>query len=377
VNGNMGHALDFDDTFPIAVHYNMHPSAAVIPAVLSLAEKNGLSGRKALAAYVVGMEVTYRVGAAMSAFIPQSGWHPTPVIGTLGAAAACANLLDLGPMQVRNALGIAASLAGGLLKNFGSMTKPLHAGNAVRNGVIAAELASLGFTANGAVFDGWNGFAQMFGDKKISGLMGAETDLGRQWKLVSIGLGFKPYPSCRSTHTSIDATMHLRNEFHITAGQVAEIICKISPIHTQMARFHKPESGYQGKFSIPYCVATALSKGTVCLADFTDDKVKASEAQKLLSRVRFLHPDEADQKGMDLAAEITIRLTDGSQYSYRVSLPKGEPENPMTDEELTAKFEACSRLILDKKDANKILNIIRNLEEEKDLTGLFKVLRKN
>lgn len=376
VNGNLGHALDFDDTFPITVHYNMHPSAAVLPAVLALAERYRLSGRKALAAYVVGMEVTYRVGAAIREYIPQSGWHPTPVIGALGAAAACANLLDLSPTQVQSALGIAASLAGGLLKNFGSMTKPMHAGNAARNGVIAAELAFLGFTANCAILDSENGFAQMFGHKKISGLMDTETDLGKEWKLVSIGLGFKPYPSCRSTHTSIDATMHLMNEFHITAGQVAEIICKISPIHTQIARFHKPETGYQGKFSIPFCVATALLKGRVSLEHFTDDNVKEAETWKLLSRVRFLHPDQADEKGMDLAAEITIHLTDGSLHSHRVSLPKGEPENPMTDAELTAKFEACSCLMLDKKDVYKILNTIRHLEKEKALIGLFKMLRK-
>ncbi len=375
VNGTTGHALDYDDTFPSVVHYNMHPSACVVPAVLSVAEKHRLSGRKALAAYVAGMEVIYCVGSAIGESIPQSGWHPTPVIGTMGTAAGCANILGLSLTQVQYALGIAASLAGGLLKNFGSMTKTMHAGNAARNGVIAAELAADGFTSNSSIFDDDYNFSQMFGSKQLSRLLDAERHLGKVWRLVSEGIGFKLYPSCRSTHSSIDATLYLRKKFNIRAEQVAEITCTISHVHTELARFHKPETGYQGKFSIPYCVATALRNGSISLEDFTDDKVKDPKAQELLAKVNFQHPPELDKGAMDLTAEIAIRLNNGAQYSHRVSLPKGEPENPMTDEELAIKFETCSSLIFNKRDVHKILNLIKHMEEVVDLTELFEVLR--
>jgi len=376
VNGTIGHAIDFDDTFPSVVRYNIHPSAAVFPAVLAVAEKHGLSGQKVLAGYVAGMEVMYRVGAAISEFIPKSGWHPTPVIGTMGAVAACASVLGLSPAQARNALGIAASFAGGLMKNFGSMTKPMHAGNAARNGVVAAELAADGFTANSSIFDDGFSFGHMFGGNQTGGLKGEENDLGEDWRLVSVGIGFKPYPSCRSTHSSIGATLHLVNKFNISADQVAGITCKTSPIHTQMARFHRPETGYQGKFSIPYCVATALRNGMVYLKDFTDDRVKDAGAQELLSKVKFLYPEKPYTSGMDLTAEITVRLHNGKQYSHRVTFPGGEPENPMTDQELVAKFENCSSLMLEQKDVCGILDIIRHVEEAGDLTRLFVMLRK-
>ncbi|UCE98311.1 MAG: MmgE/PrpD family protein, partial [Dehalococcoidia bacterium] len=345
----------------------------IFPAVLSLAEKNMLSGRKVLVAYIAGMEVIYRVGSSISEYIPRSGWHPTPIIGTIGAVAACANILGLNSAQAQNALGIAASLATGLLKNFGSMTKPMHAGNAARNGVVAAELAASGFTGNNDIFDGEFSFSQMFGSRTAAGLMGAENDLNREWRICTEGLAFKPYPSCRSTHSSIDAALWLRNKWDISTDQVADITCKISPLHTQLARFHKPETGYQGKFSIPYCVATVLCNGSISLEDFTNEKVNNADMQELLSKLSFLYPD-VDKGTMDLTAEITITLNSGMKYSHRVSLPKGEPANPMTDEELDVKFLSCSSLILDNNNAQKILNLTRHLEEVKDLIQFFNML---
>ncbi|MFH1651046.1 MAG: MmgE/PrpD family protein, partial [Chloroflexota bacterium] len=140
-NGTIGHALDFDDTFANSTRYNLHPSTCVFPATLALIEREGLTGRDLLAAYITGMEVTYRLGKAIGHLIPKTGWHSTPVMGTMGATAAGINALHLTPEQARNALGIGASLAGGLLRNTGTMTKPMHAGNGARNGVIATLLA--------------------------------------------------------------------------------------------------------------------------------------------------------------------------------------------------------------------------------------------
>ena len=377
-NGNIGHSIDFDDTNPESAHYNMHPSTCVMPAVLAVAEKYHKSGRQMLAGYIVGMEIISRVGAAIGAASSQNGWHPTPVIGSIGTAAACANLLELNQLQTRYALGLAASLAGGLRYNFGSMTKPLHAGNAARNGVFAAELAAGGFTSNPNIFDGDDSFCRMFGGgKPIAGLLGEELDLGKQWRLVTYGIGFKYYPSCRSTHTSIDATRYLRNKYNINPDQIAEIICQINLHHLNMAKFIKPETGYQGKFSIPYCIATALRNGNVMLSDFTDDKVKDTATQEIIAKVKFIPSQPAKGGIVELGAEITIRLKNGETYSQRVSSPKGEPENPISDEELAGKFEDCSSLILNKREISTVLGLVRSIEKSEDLTPLFDIIVKS
>jgi len=377
VNGNISHTIDFDDTFPDIVHYNMHPSVCIIPAVLALMEKYHLSGRQMLTAYVIGMEIMYRLGAAIGDANSKLGWHPTPVLGSIGAAAACANLLSLNRLQVQYALGIAASLAGGLRYNFGSMTKPLHAGNAARNGVIAVELAAEGFTSNTIILDGDDGFCSMFGGKSIAGLLGQENDLGKEWRLVSLGIGFKYYPSCRSTHTSIDAAIFLRNKYDIKIDQIIEVTYKIHPHHLNMAKFIKPETGYQGKFSIPYCIATAIRNGSVTLADFTDDKVNDYGTQNIMSKIKFVPADTVEGGVVELAAEITILLNNGQKYTHRVSSPKGEPENPITDEELDGKFESCSSLILNRSDIQQLQELVKSFDITEDMTPLFNIIIKN
>lgn len=370
-NGTMSHALDYDDTFADAARCPFHPTVTILPAVMALGEKQASTGRDILAAYIAGLEVEYRIGAVLGSYLPKSGWHTVSTLGTIGAAAASANLLRLDATRAQLALGIAGSLAGGMLWNFGTMTKPLHAGNASRNGVLAALLARDGFTANESILEGDMGFCGVFSRGKVDGLRRADSDLGITWNIISLGLGFKPYPSCRSTHSSIDATLHLAREFNIQPEQVAEVICRTSPVHTRAARFHKPRTGLEGKFSITYCVATALRQGKIELEDFTDEKVNAREAQELLSRVNFEYPDSCGSDVLDLAAEITIKLRDGRAYSYRVSLPKGEPGNPMTDDELAGKFRNCARPVLSPQAAEKALDLAWRLDKLEDTSGLM------
>ena len=374
VNGTAGHALDYDDTFPNEADYNFHPTVPLLPAVLALAEKCDSPGTDLIAAYVVGIEVESRVGAAIGCHNSEIGWHPTPVVGTIGAAAASANILRLNREQVNMALGIAGSLAGGLRQNFGSMTKPLHAGNAARNGVVAALLAREGFTANESIMEGRFGFYGIFSGGKVQGLANEGQDLEESWHIVSPGISFKAYPCCRSTHSSIDASLYLRDVMGIDARDVIEIICKTSPRHTELARFHRPKSGYEGKFSIPYCIAIALLKGKVSLEDFTDEKVAGAQAQALLSKVDYLYPAEYAEMPMSLAQEVVVKLNDGHAYSYKVETPKGEPQSPMTDEDLSAKFRDCACLSLSQSDVEKALETLLNLESLDSISGLMNIL---
>ena len=373
-NGAASHALDYDDTFANEAGFNFHPTVTLLSSVLALGEKVKASGRELLAAYIVGIETETRVGAAIGRPTSETGWHPTPVVGTIGAAAACANILRLNAEQARMALGIASSLAGGLLLNFGTMTKPLHAANSARNGVVAAQLAQNGFTGNESVMEGNLGFCSMFTAGKVTGLGNKEQDLGKVWGIITPGMSLKPYPCCRSTHSSIDASLYLRNVKGMDASQVVKIICRTSPQHPKLARFHKPKSGYEGKFSIPYCIAAALLRGRILLEDFAEEKVADRQAQELLSKVEFEYPQAYKENPMSLAQEVVITLANGAEYSRKVDPPKGDAGNPMTDEELSAKFQDCTRSFLAQPEIEKVVGIIRNLESLGNISELMNSL---
>jgi len=370
VNGIAGHALDYDDTFA-GRDYNMHPTVPVLPAVLALAEWLDLAGTDIITAYVIGIEIESRIGDAIGRDNSVHGWHPTAVLGTIGATAACASILKLTTDQACMALGIAGSLASGLQKNIGTMTKPMHAGNAAKNGIIVSLLAKEGFTGNDNIFEEDYSFSNVLSAGHKDGLDGKEQDLGKNWHIVSPGMGYKAYPSCRSTHSSIDASLYLRDTIGIDPSRIAKIVCRTSRRHTQLARFHNPSSGYEGKFSIPYCIATALLKGKVVLDDFTDEKVAGIEARSLLTKVEFEYPD-AFQKTVRPDQEVLIILDDGSEYSHRVASPKGYPENPMSDSELSTKFEECTNWFLSKKSIDRVVDLVMNLELLESTAKLMK-----
>ena len=371
VNATTSHSLDYDDTFANEAGFNFHPTVAILPAVLALGEKIEASGREVLASYIVGIEVEYRIGAAIGPNASEMGWHSTPVVGTMGAVAASSKILKFNKEQAQMALGIAGSLAGGLLHNFGTMTKPLHAGNSARNGVVAALLAQNGFTASESVMEGNLGFCSMFSAGKVKGAEGHAEDLGKNWGIISPGMSFKPYPCCRSTHSSIDASLYLRNAEGVDASQVTRIICKTSPHHTKLARFHKPKSAYEGKFSIPYCIATALLRGKVGLEEFTEEKVADADAQVLLSKVEIQYPQEYIDNPMVLTGEVAVMLANGAEYCCKIDTPKGDFPNPMTDEELSAKFQDCAHLFLAQTEIEKVLGMIHDLESLGNMSELM------
>jgi 2-methylcitrate dehydratase PrpD len=372
VNGTASHALDYDDTFANESGFNFHPTVTLLSSVLALGERMKASGRDILTAYIVGIETETRLGAAIGRITSETGWHPTPVVGTIGAVAGSANVLRLNAEQSLMALGIGSSLAGGLLQNFGTMTKPLHAGNSARNGVVAAELARSGFTGNESIMEGALGFCSMFTAGKVNGLENKEEDLGKNWRIVTPGMSTKPYPCCRSTHASIDASLHLRNVQGVDPGKIVKIVCKTSPTHTRLARFHKPKSAYEGKFSIPYCIAAALLRGKVLLEDFTEERVAAPEAQTLLSKVEFEYPQEYKDNPMALKAEVVVSLAAGTEASRKIDIPKGDASNPMTEGEISAKFRDCTHKALLPKEIEKVMGMLHNLESLSDISELMK-----
>ena len=341
-----GHALDFDDTIPASVHYNLHPSVGIIPAVIALGEKYKLSGSQVLASYIVGLEVQYRVGLAMGQHVAPSGWHSTGILGSIGAAAAAANLLNLNADQTRMAIGINGSLTCGMVRNLDTMTKPMHAGNAARNGVVSALLAKIGYGANPDILDGKFSFCNMFSGYKSKELGNHADNLGQQWDIVTRGLLFKPWPCCRATHGNIEAVLNIREMPGMDVDQIESIVSKTHPIIPVFASRHQPQNGYEGKFSIGYCMAVALTSGQVVLEDFTDEKVKDPVRQALAAKCSYVHPEGWGVGTVDPKVEVTIKLKNGREFSNLVVLPKGEPENPLTDTELGNKFRNCGSLVL-------------------------------
>ena len=375
VNGTMGHALDYDD---LAVSLIGHPSVFLAPAILAIGESIGASGEDVLTAYVVGYEVACCVAGPILQSHYVQGWHSTATFGSLGAAAAAAWLLKLNVHQARMALGVAASLAGGLRQNFGTMTKPLHAGKAAANGVQAALLAQAGFTADENIIEAPLGFAKVFGHNEEADWAKASENLGRIFLITSaVGLSIKPYPSCGFTHPAIDAALYIKKEYKVNADDVAEVELGVSPFDKQILIHHSPKTGLEGKFSLEYTVARALLSGGVRLRHLTDEAVAEPQVKSLMKKMRWVEkyplPVMGTAEGLGTKS-VTVRLKDGREFPKEVTIAKGMPQNPLTLDEFNSKFRDCASTALSEEDVAKSLSILTNLQEVENIKELMEIL---
>lgn len=373
-NGVSGHALDYDDNIPVSEGYNCHPTVTLLPPVLALAEQYQSPCKDVLTAYVVGYEVESRIGSIIGKYNREMGWHSISTLGSMAAGAASSNILKLNVRETQAALGIAASLAGGLLENLGTMTKPLHAGNAARNGAMAAILAQSGFTANSNILEGHRGFCSVFSGRDMSNLTQLERGLGYSWSIVSPGVGFKPYPCCRATHSAIDAMLQIRNKYELNPEEVTEVTCKIDPTTAQFLQYHQPQTSLEAKFSLEYCLVIALLDGKVSLEQFNQERVLDPKVQDLVSKVKYIHPAGWPTGRERLTQEVTVKLGGNNEYSYKVSTPRGEPQNPMSGEELLEKFRDCAHVVLNSADTERVIELLLNLESLNNIAELMKIV---
>ena len=367
--GTMAHALDYDD---VAVTWLGHPTVTLLPTVLAIGERGKLSGRDAIAGYIVGFEVGAKLGAGIGFSHYTVGWHATVTLGTMATTAASSKMLSLDTRQTRMALGIAASLAGGTRQNFGTMTKPFHAGNAARNGIMAALLAKKGFTADETILESPMGFFRLFSGGEEYDIAEATRGLGDPFDILSSGVSIKPYPCCLLTHRCIDAILYLIKEYGVGANDVESVECRTSEFLPQALIHARPRTALEGKFSMQYCMAIALLDGRVGLKQFTDAKVLYPKAQELLEKVTYVHPEGL----MPLQSEaVTIKLKDGRELSHEVAIPKGDPRNPMSEEELASKYRECASFVLSPQDTQKSMEMISHLEDIEDITELINLVR--
>jgi 2-methylcitrate dehydratase PrpD len=365
-NGAAGHAHDFDDTnFALLGH----PSAPLLSAALAAAEAEPTGGAEVALAYVIGFEVSVAVGLALNPDLYTRGWHATSAVGTLGCAAAAARLLHLDVDQTRHALGIAASLASGLKENFGSMTKPFHAGHAARNGVFAAMVAREGLTASDEALEGRQGYAAALGQAKLT--VDAFEGLGRTWEIVRSGIAVKPYPSCALTHSAIDALLDLRATHGLTAGQVEDVEVGVTHVVPDVLRHDRPTNGLERKFSMQFCAAAALGAGRVDLGSFEDGPVADAGTRALMDRVRMVvDPTLPDKLEQHAWSRVTVRLRDGRLLASPPRGASGHPDQPLTDAQLRAKFLACAAPVLGAGDAEGVADQIAQLDAIPDVRAL-------
>ncbi len=354
VNGIFAHALDFDD-----VHASVHghPSTTIIPAALAAGEAAGASGEAVLAAYAVGLEVGAKLGIALGNGHYQRGWHSTATTGVFAATAAAARLLGLNVGQLRNALGLAASQAAGLLRNFGTMTKPFHAGHAARCGVQSALLARAGFTADTSIFDGTNGFLGTYCEKDGQPLEPLLDRLGKPWEAIAPGISYKRWPCCYCNHRPVGVLLQMITDHGIRAAQVQAIEVGFPP-GTDTALIHtNPQTGLEGKFSIEYVAAATVLDGKVGIDTFTDVMVQRPAVRELLKKVRRYRIEDGKMySGATGYNDVTVRTAQG-EYTRRENRAPGSPDWPMTGLERDGKFLDCAGRVLGGVGARRVLDL--------------------
>ena len=369
------HADDYDDT-QLAVAedrvYGLltHPTAPVLPAALAAAETRSLSGKELLLAYNVGVEAECKIAEAIDPRHYEDGFHSTGTSGALGATVAAAKICGLDRAQLLTALGIGASEAAGLRENFGTMTKPFHAGRAAESGIVAADLARLGWTATPKILEAPRGFFHAEGGGFDSGAI--MNKLGHPWTFVSPGVSIKPVPSGSLTHPGMTLMLNLIKEHAITPDKVERVTVGANRNFPNALIHHRPKDSLQAKFSMEFCMASLLLFRKAGLNEFTDAVVNQPAVQEMIARVDFGVDPAAEAAGYNkMTTIIGMKLKDGRTVSGRTEIAKGNPADPMSFDEVAAKFQDCAAFAkCPLFKVKQIVEMVRRLEDVSNVRTL-------
>ena len=365
LNGASSHVVELDDIHKGSI---IHAATVVIPAALAIAEWKELSGKELITAIVVGYEVCYRIGEAVS---PSHYyyWHNTATCGTFGAAIAAAKLLQLTEEETIHALGNAGTQAAGLWEFIedGAMTKQLHAGKAAMNGVLAALLAQKGFTGPLKILEGNRGFFKAMSDEydttKIT------KSLGSEFKILENS--FKIHASCRHTHHAIDLLKEVFKEHHPKFEEIESITVKSYKSAIDITDNSDPQTEYAAKFSLQFCSALAILKGSAGLTDFNESTLWDSQIRALLKKVKVGVDAKINNSYPEKwGSSVEVVLTNGEVISKVTDFPKGDPENAVTSEELIEKFEQMTQQ-LSSENKQRIIENILELERIGNVTKVM------
>lgn len=359
--GTCAHADDLDDTSQFSMWG--HPSAPIVSALLPTASLTHASGGAFVRAYAVGIEVACKLGSALSAAHKRQGWHTMGTFGTLGAAAAAANLRGLDAARTERALAIACSFAGSLIGNTGTMTKSLHCGRAAHDGFLAAALAERGFTAGANILEVKSGFLDAFTDGSISKI--APLELGKDWEIIKPGLAVKLYASCAGTHLAIDGAIQIRRHPDFDISQIAQVNCFVRKEYLDYLRFPRPKAGIEGKFSMNYTVAVALLNGDVTFDDFETAAVLREDVVDLLPKIRMYLRDED-------SPDIEVALKNGARLVARNRVQRGAPEDPVSWIDIEKKLANCiARAKVKPRNFERFVTGLKNLDNQQEILDVF------
>ena len=368
-NGTMGHALDYDDFGGFG-----HPTVAVFPALLAIGEHSGATGRDLLEAYVLGCEVGLALQHATKYKQMDRGFHSTAVIGRLACAAACAKLMKLDEAQTITALGMAGSMASGLIHNFGTMTKPLHAGLTGRDGVTAAQLAQMGLTAGDQVVEHPFGFAATVLGEGIYDLDQMAENLGKPYRIQD-ALIIKKYPCCGGNHAMLDSLFSLMRDNDFTVDDVANAEVDQS-YYSVVMLYQEPEDDLKGKFSAKYNVAAALVDGEVKIDTFTQERIEDEAIGETMNKVRtrVMAKSEELLTNSENGLKIKITLKDGRVFEHTTARADilGGQKNPWGFENIQAKFRENVALVLNDEDVQRAVESWSDIPEVTNVTELVR-----
>jgi 2-methylcitrate dehydratase PrpD len=366
INGTASHALDFDD---VNMAILGHPTVAVLPGLLALAEARSASPRALIEAFVAGYEVACRTGELMSPSHYNHGFHATATVGSVGSAAACARLLELDPDATATSYGIAATLASGLKSMFGTMCKPLHAGRAAQNGLSAARLAARGFTSRQDALECAQGLAatQSVDFNPEEAMRAEPLDFHIRRNL------FKYHASCYLTHGAIEAGTKLRTQHDVSTNAIARITIRVAPVTDRVCNLAAPVTGLEAKFSLRLTVAMALAgRNTSAIASYTDAATQDPE----LVRLRDMAMIVFDETFPEAKAEVTIETIDGVIYS--ANHDAGVPDSDLARQQgkLEDKFIALVEPILG-GETRQLLQHLTSLDETASLDEILAMTRRS
>lgn len=371
VNGAAAHALDFDDG---QTRGSVHPGGVIFSAALAAAEKRSVSAGEFIAGVVAGYDVMLRIASAMHPASARKGWHNTAVAGVFGAASTAGRIAGLTPLQIRDAIGLAASFAGGIRQYLsdGAEVKRLHPGKAARDGIVCAELSAAGISGAIECFEGDDGLFRAMIEKRIDEevlLAGLGTDY-----LVTTAY-FKPYPCCRHFHAAIDAAIKLRSENALQTEQIAAIEIGLYEVGAHGHDHRTASNLLEAQMSAPCAVVGAFMHGRLNAADFEPRAFMGAEAQRLLALTSVFVDEECERLYPKVRSGfVRLTLTNGQILESRILEPRGEIANPLTDDDLSAKFLDNVSVSIGRKRASALLEQIWSLDSDSDLSQFFPLL---
>ncbi|HWA19437.1 MAG TPA: MmgE/PrpD family protein [Devosia sp.] len=377
-NGTFGHALDFDDVLTMMP---AHPSVVIVSALLA-GRPEATSGRDFVTAYSIGIEVGARVGLGIGLGHTHRGFHGTGTLTIFSAAAALARLHRLTITQTRNLLGLCTSMASGVQRNFGTLTKPLHAGLAASHALAALRMTRAGITAAPDGLEGPAGFFAAYG-VDASDPHKAAAALGNPWVLVEPGLALKKFACTYSAHRGMDALMQLQARHVFVADDVERLDCLMPPGGMRVLTFPRPTNGHEARFSMEYALAAGLRDGGYSLATFDDARVTRPDLIPLFERIhvredqscRGNDPDfEHQSQGARGFVIVRVVLGNGVSFSHRVDVPPGHPKRPLTWDDLACKFDDCATPVLPDRHRNRALALLQQLDTVENMAELEELL---